>query len=121
MHDQRHCEIAGSNGRSKRLTLGASRQVYENCLCYELSRAEIPFHRQVPLPVHHHDVALDTGYTAKIIVDNQVTLEPQAVERSLPIHEVQLLTYLRLAECRIGLLINFNTVSLTGRIRRRVL
>ena len=75
----------------------------------------------MPLVVRYDDALLDCGYIADIIVDDQVILELKAVERILPIHEVQLVTYLRLAECRIGLLINFNTVSLTDGIRRRVL
>jgi GxxExxY protein len=105
----------------RRLGPGLLESVYEKCLCYELARADIPFQRQVPLPVHYDDVLLETGYTADVIVDNQVILELKAVERLLPIHEVQLVTYLRLTECRIGLLINFNTVSLTDGIRRPVL
>ena len=100
---------------------GLLESVYERCLCDELARAEMPFQRQVPLPIHYDDVLLDNGYTADIVVDNHVVLELKAVERILPIHEVQLMTYHRLAKCRIGLLINFNTVSLTDGIRRRVL
>jgi GxxExxY protein len=105
----------------RRLGPGLLESVYEKCLCYELTRAEMLFQRQVPLPVHYDDVLLDTGYIADIIVGNQVILELKAVERLLPIHEVQLVTYLRLTECRIGLLINFNTISLTDGIKRRVL
>lgn len=104
-----------------RLGPGLLESIYEKCLCYELARAEIPFRRQVPLPVRYDDAILDTGYTADIIADNQVILELKAVEHVLPIHEVQLLTYLRITDCRIGLLINCNTVSLTDGIRRRVL
>ena len=74
-----------------------------------------------PLPVHYDDVLLDTGYIADIIVDDQVIRELKAIERIMPIHEVQLMTYLRLTGCRIGLLINFNTVSLPDGIRRGVL
>jgi GxxExxY protein len=99
----------------RRLGPGLLESIYEKCLCYELARAELQFQRQVPLPVHYDDTVLDTGYIADIIVANQVILELKAVERILPIHEVQLLTYLRITECRIGLLINFNTVSLTRR------
>ena len=69
----------------------------------------------------YDDVLIDWGYTADIIVDGQVILELKAVERTLPLHEAQLLTYLRLSPCRIGLLINFNTVSLTDGIKRCVL
>ena len=105
----------------RRLGPGLLENVYEKCLCYELAQAEMPFRRQAPIPVHYGDVVLECGYTADIIVDNRVILELKAVEQLLPIHEVQLLTYLRLTACRIGLLMNFNTVSLTDGIRRRVL
>ena len=100
---------------------GLLESAYEKCLCYELVQAEIPFRRQVPLPIHYGHASLDCGYIADLLVDNQVILELKAVERLLPIHEAQLLTYLRLAGCRAGLLINFNTVVLKDGIKRRVL
>jgi len=86
-----------------------------------LLQAPLPFKRQVPLPVLYDDARLDCGYLADIIVDDQVILELKSVERLLPLHEAQLLTYLRLSHCRIGLLINFNTVCLTDVIKRTVL
>ena len=104
-----------------RLGPGLLESVYELRLCHELDRAAIPFRRQAALPVSDDDVLLDCGYVADIIVDNQVILELKSVERILPLHEAQLLTYLRLSSCHIGLLINFNIVSLTGGIRRCVL
>jgi GxxExxY protein len=100
---------------------GLLEAVYEKCLCYELAHAEMPFRRQVPLPVHYCDALLDCGYIADVIVDGRVILELKSVERVLPLHEAQLMTYLRLSGCRIGLLINFNIVSLTDGITRRVL
>ena len=87
----------------------------------ELGKAAVPFRRQVPLPVNYDDVLLDCGYTADIVVADQVVLELKSVERALPLHEAQLLTYLRFSSCRIGRLINFNTVSLTDGIKRCVL
>jgi GxxExxY protein len=104
----------------RRLGPGLLAGVYEKCLCYELTQAEMPFQRQARVPVYYGDAMLDCGYVADIIVADQVLLELKAVEHPLPIHEVQLLTYLRLTGCRVGLLINFNTVSLTDGIRRRV-
>ena len=104
-----------------RLGPGLLEFVYELCLCHELDRAAVPFRRQVALPVSYDDVLLDCGYVADIIVDNQVILELKSVERILPLHEAQLLTYLRLSSCHIGLLINFNAVSLTDGMRRCVL
>ncbi len=102
----------------RRLGPGLLKSVYERCLCHELDKAGIAFQRQVSLPVRYDDVLLDCGYVADIIVEGQVILELKAVERAQPLHEAQLLTYLRLSPCRIGLLINFNTVSLTDGIKR---
>jgi GxxExxY protein len=94
--------------------------IYEACLCHELRRSEIPFARQVRLPVRYDNVTLDCGYVADIIVCSTVLLELKSVERILPLHEARLLTYLRLTDCCVGLLINFNTVSLTDGIKRYV-
>jgi GxxExxY protein len=104
----------------RRLGPGLLESVYERCLCHELDQAGIAYQRQVPLPVVYDDVLLDCGYIADIIVDGQVILELKAVEHPHPLHEAQLLTYLRLSSCRIGLLINFNTISLTDGIKRCV-
>jgi GxxExxY protein len=105
----------------RRLGPGLLESVYERCLCHELGKEGIAFQRQVPLPVPYDDILLDCGYIADVIVEGQVILELKAVERTQPLHEAQLLTYLRLSPCRVGLLINFNTVSLTDGIRRCVL
>jgi GxxExxY protein len=105
----------------RRLGPGLLESIYEACLCHELDRARIPHERQVPLPVLYDDARLDCGYRADIIVANEVIVEVKSVERMAPLHEAQLLTYLRLSTCRIGLLINFNTVSLTDGLRRCVL
>ena len=105
----------------RRLGPGLLESVYERCLSHELNKEGIAFQRQVPLPVPYDDILLDCGYIADVIVDGQVILELKAVERIQPLHEAQLLTYLRLSPCRVGLLINFNTVSLTDGLRRRVL
>ena len=104
----------------RQLGPGLLESIYEKCLCYELRQAGIEFQRQVPLAVRYGDAILESGCVADIIVDRQIILELKAVERMLPIHEAQLMTYLRLTECRVGLLINFNTVSLTDGIKRRV-
>jgi GxxExxY protein len=104
-----------------RLGPGLLESVYHRCLCHELSRAEIPFNQQVQLPIRYDGVEIGSGYLADIIVQNKVILELKSVETLHPLHEAQLLTYLRLSTCRVGLLINFNTVSLTDGIRRRVI
>jgi GxxExxY protein len=106
----------------RRLGPGLLESVYERCLCHEFTRAGIAFQRQVSLPMNYDDAVIDCGYLADIVVDNQVILELKSVERTLPLYEAQLLTYLRLSGCHIGLLINFNTVSLTdGGIKRCIL
>jgi GxxExxY protein len=102
----------------RRLGSGLFESVYERCLCHELERSGIPFQRQVALPVLYDEVSLDCGYVADVVVDDQVIVELKSVERALPLHKAQLLTYLRLSPCRVGLLINFNTVSLTNGITR---
>ncbi len=105
----------------RRLGPGLLEAVYEACLCHELDRAGIVFRRQAPLALEYEGARLDCGYVADIIVDEQVVLEIKSVERTLPVHEAQLLTYLKISRCSVGLLINFNTVSLTDGITRRVL
>jgi GxxExxY protein len=100
---------------------GLLESVYHKCLCHELSGADIPFEQQVKLPISYDGVEIDSGYIADIVVRGEVILELKAVENLHPLHEAQLLTYLRLSTCRVGLLINFNTVSLTDGIRRRVI
>jgi len=104
-----------------RLGPGLLESVYEKCLCHEFEQAGMGFQRQVSLPVIYDDVRLDSGYMADVVVDDKVVLEIKSVERVLPLHEAQLLTYLRLSSCHVGLLINFNTVSLTDGIKRLVL
>jgi GxxExxY protein len=104
-----------------RLGPGLLEPVYHRCLCHELSLAEIPFGQQVPVPIRYGDVELEAGYLADIIVNGEVILELKSVERFSPLHEAQLLTYPRPSLCRIGLFINFNTVSLKDGIPRRVL
>lgn len=104
----------------RRLGPGLLEAVYEACLRHELERACVPFQRQVSIPVVYDDVHLDCSYIADVIVDGQVILEIKSVERVLSVHEAQLLTHLRLSQCPVGLLINFNTVSLTDGITRCV-
>lgn len=105
----------------RRLGPGLLKNIYETCLCHELDRNEIPFRRQVSLPVTYDDVVLEVAYVADIIVEDKVILEIKSVECLLPVHHAQLLTYLHLTPCRIGLLLNFNTVSLTDGLKRCVL
>ncbi len=100
---------------------GLLESAYEECLCYELDNHKIPFIRQVPLPVVYKSVRLECGYRMDLVVADQTVVELKTVERLLPIHEAQLLTYLKLSGIRTGLLMNFNAAVLKDGIRRRVL
>ena len=93
---------------------------YEECLCYELREAGIPFERQVQLPVVYKTVRLDCGYRMDVVVAREIVLEIKAAEKLLPIHEAQLLTYLRLSGIPVGLLMNFNAAVLKDGLRRMV-
>ena len=104
-----------------RLGPGLLENAYERCLCYEFESHAVPYARQVELPIQYNDLQISCGYRADIIVADQVILEIKSVDRLLPIHESQLLTYLRIGKHRIGLLINFNTISLKDGLRRCVL
>lgn len=100
---------------------GLLESAYEECLCYELSQRGLNFLRQVPLPVTYKEVKLDCGYRIDLLVEDEVVLELKAVESLLPIHEAQLLTYLKLLGKPVGLLINFHVPVLKGGIKRLVL
>jgi len=100
---------------------GLLESAYEACLFYELTQQGIPTRQQVQLPVVYKGVHLDCGYRIDLLVDNSVVVEIKAVDRLEPIHEAQLLTYLRLSGVWLGLLINFNVPVLKNGIRRLVL
>ena len=97
---------------------GLLESAYEHCLAHELGLTGMPFRRQVELPVRYKGEALDCGYRIDLLVDEQLVIELKSVDALLPIHQVQLLTYLRLTRCRTGLLINFNVALLKQGIRR---
>lgn len=100
---------------------GLLESAYEECLCHELSHNDVVFRRQVPLPVRYKDVNLDCGYRMDIVVAEKLIVELKTVERILPVHEAQLMTYLKLSGLRRGLLLNFNSAVLKDGIRRIVL
>ena len=100
---------------------GLLESAYEECLCHELRLRELNFQRQVELPVEYKGLKLNCGYKIDLLVQDEVILELKAVEKLLPIHQAQLLTYLKLAHKKVGLLINFNVPLLTQGIIRRVL
>ncbi|RMD86029.1 MAG: GxxExxY protein [Calditrichaeota bacterium] len=87
---------------------GLLESTYEQCLARELALANISFEAQVPLPVEYKGVRLDCGYRVDLFVERKLIVELKAVEKLLPIHEAQILTYMKLAKVSVGLLINFN-------------
>jgi GxxExxY protein len=100
---------------------GLLESVYEECLAHELDLAKIPFRRQVPLPITYKAVHLDCGYRLDFDVEEKLIVELKAVEKVLPIHKAQLLTYMRLSGRKVGLLLNFNSSTLKDGITRLVL
>jgi GxxExxY protein len=100
---------------------GLLESVYEKCLCHELTLQGIHFERQQPLPVKFKGVMLDCGYRLDLIVSDAVVVEIKSVETILPVHEAQILTYLKLGGWSVGLLINFNVPVLKDGIKRIVL
>jgi GxxExxY protein len=100
---------------------GVLESTYRQCLAYELSHAQIPFQMEVPLPVRYKDVLLDCGYRIDLLVGGDLIVEVNSVETLLPIHQAQILTYMRLAKIPIDLLINFNVTKLQSGIKRFVL
>jgi len=100
---------------------GLLESVYEACLAYELSNAGLSVHRQMPLPIRYEQVLIDEGYRLDLVVNDAVIVELKSIDRLAPIHEAQLMTYLRLSGYPVGLLINFNVPLLRDGIIRRVL
>ena len=105
----------------KHLGLGLLESAYEECLCHELNLRDIPFQRQIPLPVVYKGTKLDCGYRIDLLVKNEVVVELKAIEGILPIHEAQTLTYMRLGDWKVGLIINFNVPIVVKGIKRLVL
>ena len=99
---------------------GLLERCYRVCLCHELHRLNLTVETEKLLPVEYDGLTIDMGYRVDLVVDNLVLVEVKAVETILPVHEAQLLTYLRLSGKRVGLLINFNVAHLKDGIRRRV-
>ena len=99
---------------------GLLESVYEQCLAYELETRELMAQRQVALPVFYRTLRIDAGFRMDMVVGGLVVVEIKAIERVLPIHEAQLLTYLKLSGHKIGLLINFNVPLIKQGIRRLI-
>jgi GxxExxY protein len=97
---------------------GLMESVYNHCLSWELQQQGLRIEREVALPLVYNNQRLEKAFQAGIIVERTVLLELKTVEHILPLHEAQTRTYLRLSNCQIGLLLNFNTVLLKDGIRR---
>ncbi len=102
----------------RQLGPGLLESVYEECLCFELAQAGIAFRRQVAIPIVYNETRLEAGFRADILIPPSLILEIKSVEAISPVHEAQLLTYLRMSGCEIGLLLNFNTLRLKDGLRR---
>jgi GxxExxY protein len=105
----------------RELGLGLLESAYAKCLAHELRLRGLQIRTEVPLPVVYKGVRLDCGYRIDIIVEEKVLLELKTVEKIIPVHEAQLLTYLKLSNIRIGLLINFHSQVLKNAIKRMAL
>jgi GxxExxY protein len=99
---------------------GLLESAYEACLCRSLSKAQIPFKRQVPVPITFEGVNLDCGFRLDLVVEDTVIVEIKSIDRLLAIHDSQILTYLKITKLPLGLLINFNVPHLRDGIRRKV-
>lgn len=102
----------------KALGPGLLESAYEECLFYELRKTGLRVDRQKPLPVVYKEVKLEAGYRIDLLVENKVVVELKAVEALNDVHLAQVLTYLKLSGCKLGLLMNFNVTKLTNGIRR---
>lgn len=99
---------------------GLLEKAYEECLCYELKQAGLRAEKQKLLPLVYSDIKLEVGYRIDLFVEECVIVELKTVERLTDVHKAQLLTYLRLSQCKLGLLLNFNVLSLKDGIKRVV-
>ncbi len=104
----------------KHLGPGLLESSYEVCLAYELRQQGLAFKSQLALPVVYKGVRLDAGYRIDLLVENKIIVELKSVDALAPIHTAQLLTYLKLKDLRLGLLINFNSVRLIDGVKRAV-
>ena len=100
---------------------GLLESTYETCLCYELEKQGLKFEKQKELMINYKGTTLNNGYRIDILVEDSIVLELKSVENLLPIHTAQILTYLKLSEHNLGLLINFNVTNLQTGIHRYII
>ena len=99
---------------------GLLESAYKECLYFELVKSGLTVEKEKPLPLIYEEVKMDCGYRIDLLVENSVVIEIKSVEAINDVHAAQVLTYLKLSKCRIGLLINFNVVKLTNGIKRLI-
>jgi GxxExxY protein len=104
----------------KQLGPGLLESAYETCLYYELKQLNFDVKQQLALPVYYKEVKLDAGYRIDLLVEDKVIIELKSVDELLDIHTAQLLTYLKLKDLKLGLLINFNSVRVIDGVKRIV-
>jgi GxxExxY protein len=102
----------------RRLGPGLLESSYEECLFYELNKANLKTEKQKTLPLIYDEVKLDIGYRIDLMVENKLIVELKVVEMLNDLHMAQILTYLKLSNCKLGLLINFNTVLFKDGVKR---
>jgi GxxExxY protein len=100
---------------------GLLESAYETCLAYELEQLGLAFERQKALPLVYKEIRLDQGYRIDLLVEKKVIVELKVVEQITPVHEAQVLSYLKFSGCQVGLLLNFNVKLLKNGIRRFIL
>ena len=105
----------------KNLGPGLLENTYKQCLAYELSQANLKFQIELNLPVKYKRINISCGYRIDLLVEEKIILELKNVEKLLPVHEAQILTYMKLSQIHIGLLMNFNEKFLKDGIKRFVL
>ncbi|OGC01497.1 GxxExxY protein [candidate division KSB1 bacterium RBG_16_48_16] len=99
---------------------GLLESTYRKCLCYEFDKNGLPYKEEVPIPIKYKELLIDNAYRADIIVEAEIILEIKAVENILPVHEAQLLTYIKLNKSKLGLILNFNVPLMKNGIVRKI-
>jgi len=120
LNDITEAIIGAAIGVHRELGPGMLESAYEACLAYELIQRGFKIERQKELPLKYRDITLECGYRLDLLVEDSVIVEVKALDAIHPVHEAQLLSYLRLSGCKVGLLINFNVKMLKTGIRRVV-
>jgi GxxExxY protein len=104
----------------KNIGPGLLESAYEECLFYELSRTGLLVERQKPLPLFYETIKMEIGYRLDFLIENKLVIEVKAVEALNDVHKAQVITYLKLSGCKLGLLVNFNVVLIKDGIKRIV-